>query len=89
MINNLKDLAKLISLCQKTGVETLKIGDLELKLGPIPIKAKLSLSKRNEQPSSFDPGAFLPMDDRIITDEMTEEQKLFGSSDPSVWNEKQ
>jgi hypothetical protein len=36
MINTIKDLAKVISLCRKTGVAYLKLDGLELNLGPAP-----------------------------------------------------
>jgi hypothetical protein len=32
MIKDLKELAKLITLCQKQGVESIKLGDIELKI---------------------------------------------------------
>lgn len=33
MVKNLKELAKLIQLCRKTGVSHIKLGDVELQLG--------------------------------------------------------
>jgi len=36
LIQNLKDLEKLIKLLRKQGVETFKMGDIDLKLGSLP-----------------------------------------------------
>lgn len=42
MIENLKDLEKLLKLCRKQGVKEIKHGSLELKLGDLPVDTKSS-----------------------------------------------
>lgn len=81
MVNNIKDLAKIIQLCQKEGVESLKLGDFELKLGAVPHKApKAKDNVRYNAPSPFDPGQLMPMDDKIATSELSEEELLYYST---------
>ena len=88
-INNLKDLQKIIALCHKQGVTSIKLGELELHLGPMPVSRK-----RPDFSSDF-PEANIKVPqyqevskesatqetaDKIATDELTPEQLLFYSS---------
>ena len=43
IINDLKDLRQLISLCRKTGVSDIEINGIKLHLGPMPLKRNKSL----------------------------------------------
>jgi len=91
-ISNFKDLEKLIKLCRKTGVEIIEVDGIKMQLSHLPVMDKSTHKSRNPvivDESAFDPGHItvpqMPIDS-IDTDELTDEQKLFGSSDPSVWN---
>jgi len=82
MIKDIKDLAKVISLCRKTGVAFLKLGDLELQLGNSPIKPSKFLSEIPEanlkipKPNLIDQGP-----DIIETpNALSEEDQLFYSA---------
>jgi hypothetical protein len=77
-IKDIKELAKIISLCRKKGVESFKISEngIELSFSPAPVKTRAS-----KKPS-------------LVTEEgegflanLTPEDKLFWSS-PSVPDEK-
>lgn len=82
MINNIKDLAKVIKLCRSTGVAVLKLGELELHLGQEPRKSKAAFGSANygmeeanlkiPAPNLIDSGP-----DKIETpDELSEEDLL-------------
>lgn len=83
-IESLKDLEKVIKLCRKLGVEVIKVDGVELVLGhmatPSPQRSwtapKVSLA-------AYPPNG-ITSDTKIITDELTPEQMLFYSADPSV-----
>lgn len=81
-VNNLKDLEKLISLCRKTGVDTIKVDNIELKLGELPYK----VPKTTKQPplAQTDPLVYTPggitEQTSIQTDSLTEEQLLYWST---------
>lgn len=84
-IDNQKDLAKLLKLLRKEGVEAIKMGDLELHLGRLPSKeAKKSKSvfiapEENIKVPQFNGiPATAPVDD-IDTDGLSEEQLLMYS----------
>lgn len=92
-IDNLKDLKALIGLMRSTGVTTIKVDGIELELGSQPLKkAKMVPSTSFMEPSADEllrvPKPFIqqPTNDRIETEELTLEQQLFMSSDPSVMN---
>jgi hypothetical protein len=55
---NLKDLTKLIALCRKTGVASIKMEGIELVLGTEPIKyaRKAEKSAQIDYQQAFDPG---------------------------------
>jgi hypothetical protein len=83
MIENLKELSKLISLCRKSGVISLKYQGVELQLGPLPHKPSRS------EPITMDPGKIpkpvFPVSENLIpdnpqTDELTHDQLLFYSA---------
>jgi len=42
MIQNLKDLERLLKLCRKQGVTEVKLGDVELKFGDLPPESRPS-----------------------------------------------
>lgn len=84
-IESLKQLQQLIALCQKTGVQSIKVDGIELELGNIPAvtssKPK-SLTSSNE-PSMFDPGTIMvpaSIQDDVEVTQLDEEQMLFWSS---------
>lgn len=86
MITNFKDLDKVMQLCRKNGVESIKIGDIEFKIDlsaqaiTKPTKTKLpSLAEMHNAINPFDPTA--PISDDIRTpDQLTADQLLFYSS---------
>lgn len=50
MIDNLKDLEKLLKLCRKQGVFEIKLGSIELKLGELPAENGQAVSDDIENP---------------------------------------
>ena len=57
-------MTKLIALCRKTGVQSLKFEGIELQLGPIPTKY---VRKTKDVPISLDPGT-IPKPWEVETD---------------------
>lgn len=96
MIENLKDLQKIIALCRKQGVTHIKIGDLELNLGSMPPKPSKPVDYSNDFPeaniqvpqyeeySAPDTLDTKAIADKIATSELTEEQLLFYSAQGHV-----
>jgi hypothetical protein len=85
----LKELTKFLQLCRKQGVESIKFQDVEVHFGQLPTKISKNIRNLPEtvnDMSYIDPGK-IPQIESIDTDELTDEQKLFGSSDPSVWQQ--
>jgi hypothetical protein len=90
---DLKKLSKLIALCRKTGVESLRVGDIELTLGSAPLKKESRIDHQglNASRSPFDPGVIPPPQaipaikesEEIPTDALTEEQLMFYSAVPN------
>jgi hypothetical protein len=79
VISSIKELDRLMKLCRKNGVSAIEIDNIKFNLGPEPITQEpRQILGSPIVTGSFDPG-------QIVTDELTEEQKLFGSSDPTVW----
>jgi len=74
-IENPQELEKLIKLMRKTGVESLKIGDLELKLTPDEPPSKYKQRQSNSGP---DPMLEMSPDEKRAY----EEKLLFWSSTP-------
>lgn len=80
MINNLKDLEKLLTLLNKKGVERIKLGDLELQIDLNRVlDKKPTLNIANEAPN-YPPG-IITEDSKIpLTDSLTPEQLLYWSA---------
>lgn len=70
MINDLKDLEKLLKLCRKQGVNKIELGQIKLELGDLPIEpGKAQAIETPEDPyNNFPVG------------ELTPEQLMFYSS---------
>jgi hypothetical protein len=86
-IDTLKDLEKVISLCRKLGVESIKIDNVEFHLGQLPAKAKKvkslivdTFSEADIKVPQYTPVTNATEADRIVTDELTEEQLMFYSA---------
>lgn len=87
---DLKQLKKLIQLCRQTGVESIKFEGIEMHLGPTPMivrQTRQSTGTYTEEPiteSAFNKTvAHYSMNqpqERIATDELTEEQLMLWSS---------
>lgn len=88
-IENLKVLQQVIKLCRKEGVSTIEIDNVKLTLQPQTSKTRIQAPDiANDFPEArlqvpkftgFTPSE----DDKIVTDELTEEQLLNWSSAPS------
>jgi len=89
-IDNLRQLKALLKLCRSQGVNIIKISGMEIVLeGHIPtkgIKPQAISDILPEVSGAFDPGPITPID---MPDAPSEDQLMFGSSDPTVWTEKQ
>lgn len=72
---DIKQLKKIIALCQKTKVQSIEINGFKIVLSDQALEdtTKVSKTKSNEAPGI--PESF---------DELTEEEKIFWSSDPTV-----
>jgi hypothetical protein len=73
MIESLKDLEKLLRLCRKQGVQEIKLGSVELKLGDLPDHETRGSQVQDLIPSD-NPYANFP------DGELTPEQLMFYSS---------
>lgn len=82
-ITSLKDLKKLIQLCHAQGVRTIEIDNIKLELNALPVKARKY--KQIQEPEygtgSLEEQLVIQPMDIIETDEPTEEELLFMSSD--------
>lgn len=79
-IGSLKELDKLLALCRKRGVQSIRVDNIEFHLGEMPNKStKQQLIRSIIAPDVFIPGGVGP-DTHIETDELTDEQKLFYSA---------
>lgn len=85
VIKDIKDLKQIIDLCRKTGVESIKIDNVELHLGPPPVKYTTNTQKT----TSHAPPGVITEDTQITTDELTEEQLMFYSASNQDFNEQQ
>lgn len=74
-IPNLKELDRLIALCRKRGVKTVKIDNIELTLGEPVFKP--SKTKKSTTSSTFNP-------ELIQTDNLSSDELLFWSSNPTL-----
>lgn len=83
LLNSLKDLDRLMILCKKRGVKSIKIDGIEFVMSD---DVEYDTSKRGDIASNLPdiPGS-LEQDSKIVSDFPTEEQLMFGSADPSVW----
>ena len=86
-IDSLKELKQVIELCRKSGVDLIKIDNIELVLGNKFDAAKKPRAAALSAPV-FTPGG-IDENLKIPVPELTEEQLMFGSSDPAVWSEEQ
>jgi hypothetical protein len=85
MLNDLKDLEKAIKLCRKLGVSSIKIGDVEFHLGSLEVNANKRVTASSKLLSTAAPVGEIDEHTRIdISDELTEDQMLFYSSEPSL-----
>jgi hypothetical protein len=84
MVKDIKDLEKLLKMCRKQGVQSIRWGDVEFHLGDIPSPV-VPTAKRLPTPAPFIPGG-VDADTKILTDELTEEQMLYWSTgiDPAA-----
>lgn len=72
MVENLKDLEKLLKLCRKQGVVEMDLGSVKIKLGDLPLDPNKSIAY--EDPDYKDPYANFPQG------ELTPEQLIHYSS---------
>ncbi len=95
--NSLKQLEKLMQLCRKQGIEAFEIGEIKFNLGSLPKVGKQLPSiddsvfpEQNVQVPKFN-GILpdeVPAQEKIKTaDDMTEEQRMFYSSDALIQEE--
>jgi hypothetical protein len=91
-IESLKELEKLIKLCRKQGLSSIKIDNIEFQLGSLPDKPRKSVFSDLELPPEAKltvPQFKSPVQaeaEKIATDALTEEQMLMWSArseDPS------
>jgi hypothetical protein len=78
-LETLKDLEKLINLCRKTGVDTIKVDNIELKLGEAPYKAPKATKQETQAntPPTYAPGGIT---EEIKVEGLTQEQLLYWST---------
>lgn len=79
-IKDLKDLGKLIDLCRKKGVETVKVDGVEFTLGDVPQAPRLHTAARD---MNLPPESYIPIIQNtmaIASEDLTEEQLLFYST---------
>lgn len=74
-VESLRDLDKLLVLCRKRGVQSIRVDGIEFHLGELPVTSSIKRHKAVQVENV----------DINTPDQLTEEQRLFGSSDPSVW----
>ena len=83
-VETIQDLKKVIDLCRKSGVDIIKVDGIEMVLGTKPETVQRVKPVQPSTTQTYAPGG-ITEELRIPTDDLTEEQLLFGSSDPSVW----
>jgi hypothetical protein len=90
-VDTLKDLEAVIKLCRRQHVEIIKVENIEIVLGKAPVRHRnTTVRQRHISDSITNIDETTPIEPLIIpTDELTDDQKLFGSSDPSVWSDQQ
>lgn len=75
-IESISDLNKLMKLCRAQGIESIKIDNIEFRMGDLPVKA-IKTKAATPTPTS----GVITEHDRIETDGLTEEQLRFWSSE--------
>ena len=87
MIKDLKELQKLFKICRENGVESIKFDNVEVYLRPgfVAQASKNTRKSINLDNLANTDDIKVPLPYIHEPDQLTEEQKLFGSSDPSVW----
>lgn len=84
-INSLSDLKKLIALCRKSGIASIKVDNIELALGSVPLKTKeiSRIDYSKDFPESAIPvPQYTPVasnEEESVSSELTEEQLLYYS----------
>lgn len=66
MIENLKDLERLLKLCRKQGVTKLTLGAVSLELGDLPLKQTTTEELSDEE---IEERVYESMPDRVLTPE--------------------
>ena len=74
VIQDLKELEKLIKLCRRTGIDTISVDGITFSLGTQPQQLGAS--------TKLNAGSFVTEDTKILTSELTPEQLMFYSSQP-------
>jgi hypothetical protein len=78
-VKDINDLEKIIKLCRKTGIESIKIDNIELKLGEVPQKDTQILPKRTINTTTYAPGGITEDSKIDVPEQLTEEQMMFYS----------
>lgn len=87
-IKSLKDLDKLLKLCRKAGVATMKVGNMEFTLGKQAVASRSVISdvfpEANIPVPQYNPGNINESTEieTIQTDTLTEEQLMYYSARP-------
>lgn len=77
MIESLKDLEKLLKLCRKQGVQEIKLGAVEIKLGDLPSEP----SKYSDDPEATAANPLAGFPDGMLTPEQLMFYSAGGSPD--------
>lgn len=83
-INTLKDLEKVVKLCRKSGIDSIKIDGIELQLGPEPtisVKQSASITGGTQTFGEIASDTKIPM-----VEEMSNEDLLFYSVQENLQN---
>ena len=87
-IETLKDLKGLIKLCRETGVQAIKVDNVEIALGPEPTKGSKALPTIQVPEAEIKVPRYNGITTEQLvadtaTEELSDEQKMFWSSAPS------
>ena len=94
-IKDLSDLKKLIKLCRTTGIESIKVDGIEMHLGAAPrraIKAKPEVLQdplANASIPKFNGYTEVKVEEKILTEELSDEQLMFYSARPEAFEGQQ
>lgn len=83
MVENLKDLEKLLKLCRKQGVTEINLGSVSLKLGDLPIETSKQLVNLSDDLSA-DPYQNFPQGDLSPTQLMFYSSGGLPEDDPEL-----